>query len=144
MHRESGWFPTYSSQWTSDVEQTQSTRYFGLLVPAPNAIDDARICNTSKYSTEESDDINMFDILRIRRQKSENSPNDLESWDQDVRPRYSKSASFKTQGPSSLYRTLVNRMLEGIIAAQYPAWKTPVVYCRSLPPIPTSSFMPLT
>lgn len=42
------------------------------------------------------------------------------------------------------YGILVNNRFAGIIAAQYPAWNTPVVYWRSFPFMPVSSFIPVT
>ena len=61
---------TYSSQGTGDVKETQSTRNLRLLVPASNTVNDPRVCHTFENTTEEPDDIDMFDVLHVRRQES--------------------------------------------------------------------------
>lgn len=85
--------------------------------PASNTVDDTRICDAFEYTTEKSNDIHVLDVFDECREECQDTPDNLEAWNQDIRSAKCQHRSL-TQEEVLSYRILVNNMLEGIMAAQ--------------------------
>lgn len=70
----------HGTQWPRDVEEGEPARDLSPLVPTSDAVNDTRISYALEQSAEESDDINVFDILGKCGQECENPPDELEGW----------------------------------------------------------------
>lgn len=115
----------YRSQGASNVEQAQSAGDLGALVPTSDAVNDTRVCDTLEDTTEEPDDVDMLDIFGVRGQECQDAPKDLEDGDQNVGSVNTIVSLLSLCRLETLqrdtYRTRVRIMLDGIMAAQYPA-----------------------
>lgn len=114
---------------TKQNSRTLPSRNFRLLVPATNTEYYSRVGYALEYATEESNHVDMLHGVDPRRCERQEAPDHFERRNKDVRTAEPSGFTHcEWNEIIGTYRTLVSNMLLGIIAKQYPAWKTPVVY----------------